>query len=483
MKRKTLIFAIIVYALGTVSDAQTLTDQQAIDQLKMLNQAYTAIAARVTKSVVTVTTKRVEDVRAQGRPMPEFFHRFRFPEPQERESSGVGSGIIMSTSGYVLTNNHVIENADEITVILSDKREYPAKLVGSDELTDVAVIRIDAENLRPLSTGDSDGIRIGEWILAVGAPLDLRSTVTSGIVSAIGRSLDIIQNANGLSVEDFIQVDAAINRGNSGGALVNLDGELIGINTAIATSNRGFVGYGFAIPINLAKKVMDDIIAHGEVRRAYLGVGLDPVSAAAADAFGLNRPKGVLIRNVMEDTPAERADFRRGDIVLRVNGEEVNRPNHLQSIIARKHPGDVAEFSIRRKDQDVTIKATLGSLPKDDEEVAESEQGAEAETEHLGLTVSDLTSQVMEAFRLSEDTKGVVVTRVSRGPGKTAGFIRGDVIFAVRQRGLDVTVESVTDFESVMTELQPGRSAAFSVIRKIRAGGERYLFLTPLIPS
>jgi serine protease Do len=481
MKRKTLIFAIILYALGTVPDAQALTDQQAIDQLKMLNQAYTAIAARVTKSVVTVTTKRVEDVRSQGRPMPDFFHRFRFPEPQERESSGVGSGIIMSTSGYILTNNHVIENADEITVILSDKREYRAELVGSDDLTDVAVIRIDGENLHPLATGDSDGIRIGEWVLAVGAPLDLRSTVTSGIVSAIGRSLDIIQND--LSVENFIQVDAAINPGNSGGALVNLDGELIGINTAIATRNRGFVGYGFAIPINLAKKVMDDIIEHGEVRRAYLGVGLKPVSAAEADAFGLDRPKGVLIDLVMEDTPAERAHFKRGDIVLKVNGEEVDRPNHLQSIIARKHPGDVAEFSIRRNDQDLTIKATLGSIPKDDEEVAESEHGAGSETEHLGLTVSDLTPQVMEAFGLSGDTKGVVVTRVSRGPGKTAGFVRGDVIFAVRQRRLDVTVESVADFESVMTELQPGRSAAFSVIRKIRSGGERYLFLTPLIPS
>ena len=387
----------------------------------------------------------------------------------------------MSTSGYILTNNHVIENADEITVILSDNREYPAELVGRDELTDVAVIRIDGENLRPLATGDSDGIRIGEWILAVGAPLDLRSTVTSGIVSAIGRSLDIIHKD--LSVEDFIQVDAAINPGNSGGALVNLDGELIGVNTAIATRNRGFVGYGFAIPINLAKKVMDDIIAHGEVRRAYLGVGLKSVSAAEADAFGLDRPRGVLIDLVMENTPAEKAHFKRGDIVLKVDDVEVNRPNHLQSIIARKHPGDVAKFSIRRKNQDLTVKATLGAIPKDGEVIAAAEQGSGSETERLGLTVSDLTPDVMETFGLSADTKGVVVTRVERGPGRTAGFARGDVIFAVRQRELDVTLENVEDFESVMSKLQPGRSAAFSVIRRNRAGDERYLFLTPRIPS
>ncbi len=482
MNRRTVISTIALAVMfGIAPDASALTDDQAIEQLKAYNQAYTAIAARVTRSVVTITTKRVEEPNKRGRRMPDFFHQFQLPQPEERESSGLGSGIIMNTSGYVLTNNHVIENADKITVTMSDNREYPAELVGRDELTDVAVVRIDAENLRAIPIGNSDDVRIGEWVLAVGAPLDLRTTVTSGIVSAIGRSLDIIRNE--LSVEDFIQVDAAINPGNSGGALVNLDGELIGVNTAIATRNRGFVGYGFAIPIDLAKKVMDDIIAHGEVRRAYLGVGLKTVSAAEADAFGLDRPRGVLIDLVMDGTPADKADFKRGDIVLKVNGEEVDRPNHLQSIIARKHPGDVAEFSIRRKDRDLTLKAKLGSIPKDDEEIVAAGSDSASKTERLGLTVSDLTSEVMEAFGLSEETKGVVVTRVSRGPGRSAGFARGDVIFAVRQRGLDVTIESVKDFESVMAELQSGRSAAFSVIRQSRSGEERYLFLTPRIPS
>jgi serine protease Do len=474
-----LATAVIVSA-GAAETQAKVTDDEAISQLKTFNQAYTAIAARVTKSVVTITTKRVEQPSEQGRRMPDLYHQFQNPL-EERESSGLGSGIIMTTSGYVLTNNHVVENADEITVIMSDNREYPAELVGRDALTDVAVVKIDGDDLHPISIGDSDGIRIGEWVLAVGAPLDLRSTVTSGIVSAIGRSLDII--GSDLSVEDFIQVDAAINPGNSGGALVSLEGKLIGINTAIATKNRGFVGYGFAIPINLAKKVMDDIVKHGEVHRAYLGVGLRNVSAATADAFGLDRPRGVLIDLVMEGTPAEKAGFNRGDIVLDVNGEEVDRPNHLQSIIARKHPGDIATFSIRRKDKDLTLKATLGAIPKDGELVAAAEDAEGSEAESLGLTVSNMTPDVIESFGLSAETKGVVVTRVSLGPGKSARFLRGDVIFAVRQRGLDATIESVADFQAVMAKLQSSRSAAFSVIRRDRSGGERYLFLTPRIPG
>ena len=481
MKRKFWMLAAAVIASAGAAETQAkVTDDQAISQLKTFNQAYTAIAARVTQSVVTITTKRVEQPSERGRRIPDFFHQFQMP-PEERESSGLGSGIIMTTSGYVLTNNHVVENADEITVIMSDNREYPAELIGRDALTDVAVVKIDGDNLHPIPIGDSDGIRIGEWVLAVGAPLDLRSTVTSGIVSAIGRSLDII--GSDLSVEDFIQVDAAINPGNSGGALVSLEGKLIGINTAIATKNRGFVGYGFAIPINLAKKVMDDIVEHGEVHRAYLGVGLRNVSAATADAFGLDRPRGVLIDLVMEGTPAEKAGFNRGDIVLEVNGEEVDRPNHLQSIIARKHPGDIATFSIRRKDKDLTLKATLGAIPKDGERVAAADDVEGSEAESLGLTVSDMTSEVIESFGLGADTKGVVVTRVSAGPGKSARFLRGDVIFAVRQRGLDATIESVADFQAVMAKLQSGRSAAFSVIRRDRSGDERYLFLTPRIPG
>lgn len=481
MTRKLIILiALLAGSALQIPNVAAMTDDQAIDQLKTFNQAYTAIAERVTRSVVTITTKRTKDPVERGRRIPRF-HQFQLPQPEERENSGLGSGIIMSQSGYVLTNNHVIENADEITVVMNDNREYVAELVGRDELTDVAVVKIDAKDLNPISIGNSDGVQIGEWVLAVGAPLDLRSTVTSGIVSAIGRSLDIIRNE--LSVEDFIQVDAAINPGNSGGALVNLDGELIGVNTAIATRNRGFVGYGFAIPIDLAKKVMDDIIAHGEVRRAYLGVGLRMVTAAEADAFGLDRPKGVLIDLVMEGTPADRANFKRGDIVLEVNGETVNRPNHLQSIIARKHPGDMAEFTVRRNDRDLTLETTLGAIPKDNDQLAAEGDEYGAETSSLGLTVTDLTPQVIESFGLSKDTKGVVVTQVSRGPGRRAGFLQGDVIFAVRQQGLDVSIESVQDFKSVLSDLQPDRNAAFSVIRKSRSGAERYLFLTPRIPS
>ena len=480
MRRMWSIFVIIAACvLTSTPGVYALSDTDAIAQLKAINQAYTAIASKATNSVVTITTKRVEESGSRGRRMPDLWH-WQIPRQEERESSGLGSGIIMSTDGYVLTNNHVIEGADEITVILNDNREYPAELVGSDKLTDVAVVKIDADGHQPLSIGDSDNVQIGEWVLAIGAPLDLRSTVTSGIVSAIGRSLDIIGQE--LSVEDFIQVDAAINPGNSGGALINLDGELIGVNTAIATRNRGFVGYGFAIPINLAKKVMDDIIVHGEVRRAYLGVGLRTVSAAEAEAFGLDRPKGVLIDMVFEDTPAERADFKRGDIVLEVDGQFVDRPNALQSIIARKHPGDVTTFKVRRKSREFELEATLGDIPKDGVTASAAPADEPGESERLGLVVSELTAEIREETGIGSDTKGVIVTRVSRGPGRSAGFARGDVIFAVRQRGLDVTIETVQDFESALDKLQPG-SAAFSVIRRSRSGDERYLYLTPRIPE
>ncbi len=487
MHRKTIFpIALIIITLAgsvvTVAPVAALSDDQAIAQLKTFNQAFTAIAQRVTPSVVTVTTKQVVETQGRGRQAPDFIHPFwQFPQrDQERERSGLGSGIVMNRDGYILTNNHVIDNADEITVVMSDNREYIAELIGKDELTDVAVIKISAEDLQPVTTGNSDDVKIGEWVLAIGAPLELRSTVTSGIVSAIGRSLNIIPNQ--LAVENFIQTDAAINPGNSGGALVNLDGELVGVNTAIATRNSGFVGYGFAIPINLARKVMDDIVAHGEVQRGYLGVSLQSVTARQADAFGLDRPRGVLIDQVLGDTPAERADIRSGDIILEVDGQEVDRPNALQSAIARKHPGDSIILRVRRDARNMNIDVTLGALPEQADLARRSQPTGSATEDGLGLTVHDITPAIAESFGLDAGGEGVVVVEVTRGPGRDAGFRKGDVILSVRQGAVDLRIQGVEDFREAFQALERGRAAAFSVMRRNpRRGTDRYMFLTPRI--
>ena len=458
-------------------------EQQAVTQIQSLNKAFTGIAKRVTPSVVTISTRQVlEQNHRSRRPGPDFFQPFfgnpRFP--QEREKRGLGSGIIMTEDGYILTNHHVAGLANKITVILSDNREFEAELVGSDELTDVAVIKINTGNLGMAETGNSDQIEIGEWVLAIGAPLELQSTVTSGIISAIGRDINIFRNSYG--VEDFIQTDAAINPGNSGGALVNLKGEVIGVNTAIATDTGRFVGYGFAIPINLAKKVMDDIVAYGRVRRGDLGVGLERISASEADAFGLDRPRGVLISQVLPNTPAELAGLNSGDIILKVDGQEVNRPNHIQSLIARKHPDDTVSLEVRRTNKTLTLKATLGeNIPTISGKISSKnppDNPDKVEARKLGLTIQDITPAWRQKFDLEEDLTGVVVVDVARGPANEARFQPGDVIFRVRQQSIVKNIQSARDFKLVLKKLKKGRHAAFSVIKQ----GVR-MFLTVKIPN
>ena len=462
--------------------ASTPEDDAAIAQLEGLNRAFTSIARRVTPTVVTVTTKQEvkAPVRSRRRiplPFQPFFEdpRFQDRQPEPRQRRGLGSGIVMTSDGYILTNNHVAGEADEIIVIMGDEREYEATLVGADSLSDVAVIKIEVDGLPAATIGDSDKLEIGEWVLAVGAPMGLRATVTSGIVSAFGRDINIINNPYG--VEDFIQTDAAINPGNSGGALVDLHGKVIGVNTAIASQTGGFIGYGFAIPINLAKKVMDDIIAHGRARRGYLGVSLRDVDAAIADAVGLDRPRGVLIADVLAESPAEAAGLKPEDILLSVDGQSVDRPNHVQSLIARKHPDDTVSLQVRRKNNTLTLSAKLGEKSPGDVAAAGSRQ-APGGVEHLGLTVQNITPDVAESFGLEEGAEGVVVTDVRRGPARDGGFQPGDIIYKVRQGRLERDIGSVKDFESALEKLQKGRNAAFSIWR-----GNSRQFLTLKIPE
>lgn len=292
-----------------------------------------------------------------------FWRRF-----SPRRTTAAGSGIVISEDGYILTNNHVIDEADDegIIVHLNNRREYKARLVGSDPTTDLAVIKIDQANLKPVIFGNSDGVQIGDWVLAIGNPLRLRSTVTAGIVSALGRSMDIINNR--LRVESFIQTDAAINQGNSGGALVNVKGELIGVNTAIATRTGSYQGYGFAIPSNLAKKVARDIIETGNVRRALIGVSINSVSFERAEELGLTRVAGVDVIQVMRGGAADLAGIQAGDVILGVDDYEVDEVNNLQERIALHLPGDQVELKIFRKGDIFTKVVQLQAMQEEAEE-------------------------------------------------------------------------------------------------------------------
>ncbi len=480
MKHRTIaLLGLIALLLSATTGEAALTaeEKQAIAQIRAYNTAFKAIAREVTPSVVTINvTLKAEDrpqPRRRGFPFPFDFEERPNRRPDQRQFplpdlQTTGSGIVITTDGYILTNHHVAGDAEKLTVTFSDNREYDAELVGSDPRTDIAVIKIDATGLKPATIGKSDAVEIGEWVLAVGAPLNLKSTVTAGIVSAVGRDINIISNQGGLSIEDFIQTDAAINPGNSGGALINLNGEVIGVNTAIATSNRSFIGYGFAVPIDLAKKVMDDIVAHGKVKRGYIGIGLGSVDAGTAEAFGLDRPQGVLITEVRSNTPAAKAKLKEGDIILSVDGRPVNRPNHLQSLVARKHPGDTVTLAIRRNTEDLTIRVTLSErLPEDlaSADDAPEKEEENASTSEIGLTVRDITAKTIEEYTLPENTRGVVVTDVSR-EARNAGFREGDIIYAVRQVPYQKDIKTVHDFETAISKLKKGKNAAFSVMRE-----------------
>jgi len=314
----------------------------AVPELTSLNRLFKGVAARVTPTVVFIEVESPSEAR--GREFEEW-HPFMQPRRFRRSA---GSGVIVSDRGYVVTNAHVIAGAERISVLLNDKREFDAELVGTDPTTDLAVIRLpSAENLPVATLGNSAELEVGEWVLAVGNPFRLTSTVTAGIISALGRQVDIIEDT--FRIEDFIQTDAAINPGNSGGALVNLRGELIGIATAIATEGGSYEGYGFAVPADLMTRVVSDLIEFGAVQRGYLGVQIRAVTASDARRFGLDRIAGVLVEEVVSSGAAAAAGVRSNDVLLAIDGQEVNAPNQFQSAIALRRPGDAVRLSVWRR--------------------------------------------------------------------------------------------------------------------------------------
>ncbi|MEX0593612.1 MAG: trypsin-like peptidase domain-containing protein [Balneolaceae bacterium] len=343
-----------------------VTDGREYSGADDLSIRFDRIASEVTPSVVfietTVQMDRRRDESSDSNENPGLWDRLM---PQRARMAG--SGVVLNEDGYILTNHHVIDAAVQngIQVTLSDKRSYPARLVGSDPSTDLAVLRIDADQLKPIVMGDSDRIRIGEWVLAIGNPFRLRSTVTAGIVSALGRDVQIINDD--LRIESFIQTDAAINRGNSGGALVNTRSELIGINTAIATQSGTYQGYGFAVPVNLAVKVARDLIEFGETRRGMLGVTIESVNHAIARDLGIDEIAGVMVAQVLPGSGASMAGLQRRDVVLQVNGQDVNEANQLQEKVALFRPGDMVELSVWRSGRKLRVDVTLQELERREE--------------------------------------------------------------------------------------------------------------------
>ncbi len=387
-------------------------------------------------------------------PYLEFFKRFfqERPElPGDRQSNSLGSGFIISTDGFILTNAHVARDANKIIVRLSDQRERPAKVIGVDELTDVAVLKIDGENLQTVRIGDSDTLEVGEWVLAIGSPFGLERTATQGIVSAVGRNLP-----SGNYVP-FIQSDVAVNPGSSGGPLFNLRGEVVGINSQIYSSTGGYMGLSFAIPIKLAMQVIEQLKATGEVTRGWLGVLLQPVNNDMAEAFKLDRPRGALIAQILQNSPAASAGFKPGDIILRYSGELVEDSSQLPRMIGGTPIGKTVMISTLRYGEQLEIKATIARLETVEESVTTMEEHNDP---RLNITVADLSNEQHRI--LNEGEQGVLVTSIEEGPAANAGLYPDDIIMELDHN----FIKSASQFIELAKELPKGKAIPLWVKRE-----------------
>jgi serine protease Do len=420
--------------------------EQGLESLRQTGKAFADVAREASPAVVFIQVeKTVQQPNIQffspfgddffrrffGTPSPEGPNQFQEP-PQKQQVVGQGSGFIISKDGYIMTNNHVVGDADKVTVKLLDGREFTAKTIGTDPRSDVAVIKIDDKNLPMLALGDSDTIEVGEWVVAIGNPFGLSHTLTVGVVSAKGRSSVGIAD-----YENFIQTDAAINPGNSGGPLVNLDGKVIGMNTAIFSSSGGYMGIGFAIPINMAKDIMDQLIQTGSVTRGYLGIVIQNLTPDLAKSFGLEDHKGVLIAEVSEDSPAEKAGLKQGDVIVEFSGKPVDEAGSFRNRVALKTPGSKEGITVLRDGNRKTFLITIGKLPEE-----ESASAAQPHSmDKLGFSVQTLTPDLAQQFGI-QDKKGVVVTSVTPGSvAAMAGINPGTVILEVNRKRVNNTGE------------------------------------------
>ena len=447
-----------IVASSQVDFKTTPPIQNTNTQLQGLNDAFVEISKSVTPTVayIEVTTEQTEKSPSgmDGRQFPFDF----MPEaPDNGPNKGSGSGIIISKDGYILTNNHVVKGASEngIKVILTDKREYTAKLIGVDPNTDVAVIKVEANDLQEATVGNSDNVQVGQWVVAIGNPLGLNSTVTAGIVSAMGRNINL--GSDNYAINNFIQTDAAINPGNSGGALVDINGSVIGINTAIKTTNGYYQGYGFAIPINLAKNVAFELIKNGKVSRGYIGVTIKDVDTKEAKGLGMEKAQGVLVQDVLAGGAGENAGLKTGDVILSVDGKEVNAANELQTIIGSHHPDDQVALKVFRDGKIIEKMVTLKPRDEKSTQTAENTTPRNSPTElsskkitSIGITVTDLSASLKEKFK-TED--GVFISGVDNySEGFDRGLREGLVIIEADKEKID----NVEQLSSVLDRKSKG---------------------------
>ncbi len=413
-------------------------------QAKTAPDSFADLAQKLLPSVVNISTSQVIEGRRgmelpklpPGSPFEDFFKEFfdrNQPEQRSRRGTALGSGFIVDAKGYIVTNNHVIQEADEITVILHDDTRLKAELVGRDVKTDLAVLKVKPTvKLSAVEFGDSDSARVGDWVMAIGNPFGLGGTVTAGIISARGRDI------NAGPYDDFIQTDASINRGNSGGPMFNLKGKLIGINTAIFSPSGGSVGIGFAIPSSTAKPVIRQLIKHGQVLRGWLGVHIQAVTEEIAETLGLKDATGALVASVIPGGPAEKAKIEAGDVILEFNDQKVTEMRRLPRIVADTEVGKTVEIEVWRNSKKMTLEAIIEELDDSGTEVAAKtsgpKAGKESTVDELGLRLSPMTAKVKNKYSLDKDAKGVVVTKVDKnGPAAEKGIRPGDVIVEISQ--------------------------------------------------
>jgi len=463
-----LTIALLPLAGGAPAQTTAPTQTQMHALMSEISEAFESAADKVSDFVVPIFAEQVVQTPAQGFPDDpfreffgnDFFKRFfgGTPQPQTRTVRSLGSGVIVSADGHILTNNHVVEGAQKLTVILKDRRRLQATVVGTDPLTDVAVVKIDAAGLPSALLGDSDTVRVGQWVIAVGNPFALLRTVTHGIISATGRS-----SVGIATYEDFIQTDAPINPGNSGGALADLDGNVIGINSAISSPSGANVGLGFAIPINMAKSIMAQLLAKGRVIRGYLGLTAQDIDPSLVGPLKLQDAKGALVGQVNPGSPADQAKIRPGDVIIEFDGKPVDSSLDLHNIAAETAPGSRVKIVLLRDGERLEVFAALGERP---EEKAQARRGRPGEgkgpvAEKLGLTVQNLTSDIARELGYGND-RGVVIMDVAPGSaGDDADLRTGDLIKEVNR----VAIGTAQQFEGIVRAAKSGDTLALLVRR------------------
>ena len=454
---KVLIIIFLAFSLNIIASQEILANsknKESTEILTQLGEAMAGVAERVKPAVVNISTSKT--IKTERHPFFDdpFFRRFfGDPQPQKRKVTNLGSGVIAASDGYLITNNHVIEGAEDILVKLADGREYKGRPVGKDPRTDIAIIKIEEKNLPTIPWADSDRLRVGEIVFAIGNPYGLNQTITMGIVSALGRT--------GIGItdyEDFIQTDAAINPGNSGGALVNIRGEIVGINTAIFSVTGGYQGIGFAIPSNMVKRVMDNIVKEGKVVRGWLGVQIQVLTPELAKQFNLKDEKGILLADIVEGGPAEKGGLKRGDVITEYGGKKIENPFQLRNMVANTRPGETADIKVLRNGSALSIKVVVGELP---DGATALEMPDKFDNALKGVQVQDLTDEALQKLGITRKLKGVIIANIAADSPAFGILGNRDIILEINKKPLS----NIKEYNEIVSKIEKNQDILLLIVR------------------